>query len=138
MTLLELCYNKPDLILLDSTNSLERAELQNYKDLTPEKLRIRLNKLFQAFVLSLEKGSYEVMKDYMKKVSNERFASGYKLHDVQAAINIMEECLWKKIPEHVSAEHQIEALRQVMIILNNAKETLIAEYASLKLEHINN
>ena len=138
MTLLELCYNKPDLILLDSTNSLVRAQLQHYKHLTPEKLRFRLLRLFQALVKSLEANSCDSMTHFMEQVSDERYESGYELQEVQTAINIMEECFWKKISEFVFADQQIAAMKQVTCILSKAKETLVNEYALLSREYIFN
>ena len=136
MTLLELCYNKPDLILLDSTDSLVRAQLQHYKHLTPEKLRQRLLKLFQALVKSLEANSCEEMSKFMLKVSDERYGSGYELHEVQTAVNIMEECIWQKITEFVDKDQQIYAMKQVTCILGKAKEALAGEYAMLSSENI--
>jgi hypothetical protein len=136
MTLLELCYNKPDLILLDSTNCLVRAQLQHYKHLTPEKLRFRLLRLFQALVKSIEVNSCDEMDNFMEKVSDERYESGYELHEVQTAINIMEECLWKKISEFVFADQQIAAMKQVTCILSRAKDALANEYALLSREYI--
>ncbi len=136
MTLLELCYNKPDLILLDSTNSLVRAQLEHYKHLTPEKLRLRLLRLFQALVKSLEANSCESITKFMEKTSDERFESGYELHEVQTAVNIMEECLWKKIAEFVYRDQQISAMKQVTCILAKAKESLANEYSLLSTEYL--
>lgn len=137
MTLLELLYNKPDLILLDSTDGLVRAHLQHYDKLSPEKIRLRLLKLFQALEKAVEVNSCEEMIKFMEKVSDERYESGYELHEVQTAVNILEETLWKKIAEFVDRDKQVSAMKQVTCILSKAKEELASEYALLTNEYIN-
>lgn len=136
MTLLEMLYNKPDLILLDSTDCLVRAQLQHYKQLSPERIRLRLLKLFQALVKSVEVNSCQEMVKFMEKVSEERYESGYELHEVQAAVNILEETLWKKISKFVDDDKQISAMKQIVCILSKAKEELANEYALLSKEYI--
>ena len=137
MTLIELLYNKPDLILLDSTDSLVRAHLKHYDKLSPEKIRLRLLKLFQALEKAVEVNSCEEMVKFMDKVSDERYESGYELHEVQTAINILEESLWKNIADFVDKDKQVSAMKQVTCILGKAKEELASEYALLTSEYIN-
>ena len=60
----------------------------------------------------------------------------YELHEVQTAVNIMEECLWQKITEFVDKDQQIYAMKQVTCILGKAKEALASEYAMLSSENI--
>lgn len=136
MTLLELLYNKPDLILLDSTDNLVRANLPHYKLLNAEKIRLRLLKLFQALVRCVEANSCEEMLKFMEKVSDERFASGFELNEVQTAINILEESLWRQINKFVDSDKQVSAMKQVACILTKAKDELADEYALLSKEYI--
>lgn len=136
MKLLEMLYNKPDLILLDSTDCLVRAHLEHYEAITPELIRSRLNRLLQALTKCVEINSTDGMIKYMNKVSDERFEVGYEVHEVQTAINILEECLWKKIQQHVDNDQQTAAMKQVTRILDTAKEELASEYALLSKEYI--
>jgi hypothetical protein len=136
MTLLELLYNKPDLILLDSTDSLVRAQLQHYTQLNPEKIRLRFLKLFNALVKSVEINSCEDMVKFMEKVSDERFESGYEISEVQTAINILEETVWRKISLFVDEDKQVAAMKQVTCLLGKAKEELASEYALLSKEYV--
>ncbi|MCI0448357.1 MAG: hypothetical protein L0Y79_01050 [Chlorobi bacterium] len=138
MTLLELLYYKPDLILLDSTNCLVRAQLQHYKPLSPELIRFRFLKLFQALVKCVETNSFNGIIKFMDKVSDERYELGFEIHEVQTAINILEECLWKKILKFVDDDKQISAMKQVTRILCNAKMELAGRYALLSKEYIYN
>jgi len=135
MTLLELLKNKPDIILLDATDSLVRTQLEHYKQLSPERLRYRMANLFEATVRCVEEEKNDKIVKFIEKVGEERFESGYKLHEVQAAINILEECLWKKIVDYVKVDRQTEALVKVNEILNNAKEVLASTYVAFKKEH---
>ncbi|MFI5211978.1 MAG: hypothetical protein ACHQIH_03775 [Ignavibacteria bacterium] len=136
MTLLELCYNKPDRILLDSTTCLVRAHLPHYKQLSGEVIRFRLLKLFQALVKSIEVNSCDAMVTFMDKVSDERFEVGFELNEVQTAINILEESLWKMISEFVDDDKKTNAMKQVSCLLGKAKEELANEYAMLSKEYV--
>jgi hypothetical protein len=136
MTLLELLYNKPDLILLDSTDNLVRAQLQHYKQLNPEKIRSRFLRLFQAVEKCVEVNSCTEIINFMEKVSDERFDSGYEIHEVQTAINILEESLWRKISDFVDGDKQVAAMKLVTCILAKAKEELASEYALLSKEYV--
>jgi hypothetical protein len=138
MTLLELLYNKPDLILLDSTDCLVRAHLKHYKQLSPELIRFRLLKLLQALTKCVETNSFNGIIKFMDKVSDERYELGFEIHEVQTAINILEECMWKKILKYVDDDKQISAMKQVTRILCNAKMELAGRYALLSREYIYN
>ena len=129
MTLLEMLNNKPDLILLDSTEWLVRANLQHYKQLSPESIRLKLFRLFRALVKTVEVNSCSEVIKYMKNISEERFDSGYELYEVQTALNILEESLWKNIAKYVDEEKQVESLKLITCILGSAKEELAADYS---------
>jgi hypothetical protein len=135
MTLLELLKNKPDVILLDATDSLVKSQLEHYKQLSPERLRYRMANLFEATVLCTEEGKNDKIIQFIEKIGEERFESGYKLHEVQAAINMLEECLWKKIVDYVKVDQQKDALVRVNNILNKAKEVLVSAYVAFEKEH---
>jgi len=136
MILLELCYNKPDLILLDSTNSLLRAQLPHYKQIIPDQLIIRYQHLFDALVNCIESNKFDAMNKFMEKVAAERFEAGYELSEVQFAVNTLEESMWKKISEMVDQDKQINALKEVSYLLCKSKQKLLSEYALLSKEYI--
>lgn len=135
MTLLELLKTKPDIILLEATESLVKSQLEHYKHLSPERLRYRMANLFDSTRACIEKDKCDMIVKFIEKVGEERFESGYKLHEVQAAINMLEECLWKKIVDFVKVDDQIEALLKVNSVLNKAKEVLAGTYIALEKEH---
>ena len=134
MTLIELLHNKPDMILLDSTDNLVRSDLEHYKKLNPENIRIRLMKLFHALIACVEAASCDKMIKHMEKVSEERFESGFEINEVETAINILEESLWRQIGKFVDSDKQVSAMKQVTCILSKAKDELANEYALLSKE----
>jgi hypothetical protein len=136
MNLLELLHNKPDVILLDSTENLVRAHLEHYEKHSPEKLRYRLSKLYHAMVKSIEANECDEIVTFMKTVSDERYESGYEIYEVLTAINLLEETMWKEVSKYVDKNMQIAALKQVTCILSKAKESLADEYAILGTSHI--
>ena len=136
MTLLEMLYYKTDLILLDTTDGLVKAHLTHYKNLQPELIRFRLMKLFNALVKSIEKNSCEEIKEFMDKITGERYELGFELYEVQTAINILEESLWKNIQKYIDDDKQIAAMKQVTDILTKAKEKLAEEYYLINKEYI--
>ncbi len=134
MTLIELLHNKPDMILLDSTDNLVRSNLKHYKKLNPENIRIRLMKLFHTLIECVEAGSCDQMVKFMERVSEERYESGFEINEVQTAINILEESLWRQIGKFVDSDKQVSAMKEVTCILTKAKEELANEYALLSKE----
>jgi hypothetical protein len=135
MTLLEMLYNKPDLILLDALESLEKIHLIHYGNLKPELIRFRLSKLLEAFVKSVETSSIDEMTNFISKISDERYELGFELYEVQTVINILEESLWKKILIFVDEDKQISAMKQVSDILSKGKERLVNEYANISKKY---
>ncbi|HJY65071.1 MAG TPA: hypothetical protein VJ455_13015 [Ignavibacteria bacterium] len=136
MTLLELCYNKPDLILLDSTNSLLRAGLPHYKDIDPDKLKLRFQRLFDSLVNCIESNKFDALHKFMETVSHERYEAGYELNEVQIAINTLEESMWRKTCEFVDSDKQINGMKEVSYLLCKAKQKLLSEYALLSKEYV--
>ena len=131
MTLLELIYTKPDSILLDATNSLVRAHLPHYEKFKDSDIVERYKRLLQSVTKCVEKNSCNEMASYMDKLSDERFSMGFEPTEVQVAINIFEEALWKNITEQVDDDKQITAMKLITCIIAKAKEEMLGEYAVL-------
>ena len=87
-------------------------------------------------VKSIELNSCDEMVTFMDKVSDERYEVGFELHEVQTAINIMEESLWKMISEFVDSDKKTAAMKQVSCLLGKAKQELAHEYAMLSKEYV--
>lgn len=131
MTLLELIYSKPEVILLDSTDRVLSANLPHYEKFQKDGIHDRFSNLLQTLTNCIELNSCSDMLSFMNKLSDERFDLGFEPQEVQTAIDIFEESLWKNIRKYVDEDKQFAAMKLVTGILSKAKEELVGEYAML-------
>ncbi len=131
MTFLELIYNKPELILLDAANNLVRAHLPHYDLYRKEEITKNLSSFLLAITKCIEENSPDEMIKYMHLITDERFAMGFEADELQIAINIFEESLWKAIYKNVDEDKQYAAMKQVCCILGKAKQEVLDDYAML-------
>ena len=132
MTFLELLKTNPDKILFDATEFLVRSDLEHYNKLNPERVRARLARLYFITRECVELNSNDSIKKYMEDIGKERFESGYELYEVQTAINILEECLWKNIIERVNKNEHLSSLLRSHEIMCAAKGALAKSYMSFE------
>ena len=135
MTFTELLKTNPDKILFDATEFLVRSNLEHYNRLNPERVRARLARLYFITRECVELNSNDPIKKYIEDVAKERFESGYELYEVQTAINILEECLWKNIVDRVNINEQVSGLFRSHEILCAAKGTLAKSYVTFEKAH---
>lgn len=131
MTLLELIYNKPELIVKESTKNLMRVNLPHYNKFKKEDLEKNFSNLLLAFTKCIENNSADEMISYMNLILNERFAKGFQIEEVEIALNIFEESIWKNIYKNVDEDKQYSAMKLALCILSKAKEELLNDYAMM-------
>jgi hypothetical protein len=131
MTLLELIYNKPELILQESTSALMRVQLPHYSKFRVEEIHKKYSNLLLALTKCIENNKCDDMISYMDLISDERFASGFEAEEVQIALNIFEEALWKNIQKYVDPNNHYSAKKLVTSVIDKAKEELLDEYVTL-------
>lgn len=131
MTLLELIYNKPELILQEATAALMRVQLPHYSKFRREEIYKKYSNLLLALTKCIETQKCDDMISYMDLISDERFASGFEEEEIQIALNIFEEALWKNIKKHIDAKNQFASKKMVTTIIDKAKEVLLEEYVTL-------
>ena len=71
------------------------------------------------------------MINYSEKVAKERYESGFDLHEVHTAYNVIEEVMWKKIINEIESLQLAEALGLISTMLGTGKESLALAYVSL-------
>jgi hypothetical protein len=71
------------------------------------------------------------MIEHAEHIARERHAAGYDLFEVQTAINVIEEALWKRILSSVEPNELAHALGMVNAIFGMAKDVLARTYVSL-------
>ncbi len=134
MNLHDLLKSNPDKILLDATEFLVRSNLEHYNKLNPERVRARLARLYFVARECEKLENNQPVKQYIEEIAVDRFESGYELYEVQTAINILEECLWKNIVEKIDPELQMPALFRSHEIMCAAKGALAKSWIAFELK----
>jgi len=132
MTFKELLKTNLDKILFDATEFLVRTNLEHYHKLSPERVRALLAKLYYHTCECVETSNMRPITAYLEKIAPKRFESGYHLYEVETAINILEESLWKNIVEKVDTNEKVNALLTSQQILCSAKSALAKSYVELE------
>jgi hypothetical protein len=118
-------------IIEESVQNLQRSQLKSYSKSTNDTNRFRIKKLYGLCLGSVSNKNLLPMIEYSEKIARERFESGFDLHEVHTAYNVIEECIWKKIIEKAEPLKIGEYLGLVSTVLGAGKETLALTYVSL-------
>ncbi len=118
-------------ILTNAVNELSRSHLKSYDKATLETNRYRLKKLLELCIASVSNKNLLGMIEYSEKIARERYESGFDLHELHAAYNVLEESIWKKIIDTVEPADLGEYLGLISTVLGAGKETLALTYVSL-------
>ncbi len=131
MDLVELLRAKQTPIVQEASEILERARLPHYAEAGSDEGRTRLSRLYALMLQSLESRNLVPIMAYMEQVAAERFEAGYDLREVQTAINVLEETIWKEVVAAVPPEQLAQSLGLVGTVLGSAKDSLARAYVSL-------
>lgn len=131
MTVIELLEKRTDKILKEALESISRSHLEHYEKTDKKHLEERFRNLLQFTIRCLKEKKLMHINEYAEKLGQERFSSGYDLREVQIAINILEEVVWKEIVKEIRPENLAQALGLVSTVLGSAKDTLAQTYVSL-------
>lgn len=128
MTIVDLFEQYQDIILLEVTENMERVNLKHYEEDSENKLRQKMARTYYVFKEAISKETFDPLKKYLERVGEERYASGYELYELQTALNILEECIWKQVDEKVPKKDQLDAFISITKYMSNAKLTLAKVY----------
>jgi hypothetical protein len=131
MNLAELIREKADILVNGAVAELHQARLQHYEEEGIQAAKERLTTLLDETLSCLDARRADPIIDWATRVGHERFAAGYDLFEVQTAINVLEEALWKRILSSVGPDDLAHALGLINAILSTAKDTLARTYVSL-------
>ncbi len=118
-------------IITESTDNLQRAHLKSYSHSGEGQNKQRLEKLFELTTQSVRSENLLPITEYSEKIAKERFESGFDLHEVHKAFNVLEETIWKKIISEVEPAELGKALGLVSTVLGAGKESLALTYVTL-------
>ena len=71
------------------------------------------------------------MVNHMERVGQERYSSGFNLHEVNVAILCLEVAVLKYVIHHLEKSDIDEALGKIVPLMNIGKDTLSQKYLSL-------
>lgn len=131
MKLQEILVNNQTDIINEAFYSLQRSHLKHYDSSRADENWQRLAKLFDLTLNGVKTKSLVDMVTYSEKVAKERYESGFDLHEVHSAYNVLEETLWKAIIKEIDPAELAESLGLVSTILGTGKESLALTYVSL-------
>jgi hypothetical protein len=118
-------------VLTAAGASVARAHLPHYERAGEAVSRERLRALYGLVVRCAAERHLGPMLDHVAQLARDRHAAGFNLGEVQTAINVLEEAIWRAILSDVPAAEQGAALGVVSTILGAAKDRLACTYVSL-------
>ncbi len=131
MKLQEILVNNQTDIINEAFYSLERSHLKHYDSSRADENWQRLAKLFDLTLNGVKTKSLIDIVNYSEKVAKERYESGFDLHEVHTAYNVLEESLWKIIVKEIPPTELPESLGLISTVLGTGKEALAIAYVSL-------
>jgi hypothetical protein len=141
MKLQDILVNNQTDIINEAFYSLERSHLKHYDTSRADENWQRLAKLFDLTLNGVKTKSLVDIVNYSEKVAKERYESGFDLHEVHTAYNVLEEAFWKIIVKEIEPSELPESLGLISTVLGTGKESLALAYVSLaskqKLKSLN-
>jgi hypothetical protein len=131
MKLHEILVTNQTDIINEAFYSLERSHLKHYDTSRADENWQRLAKLFDLTLNGVRTKSLVDIVNYSEKVAKERYESGFDLHEVHTAYNVLEESLWKIIVKEIAPSELPESLGLISTVLGTGKESLALAYVSL-------
>ena len=131
LELVDLLREKSDDLVSGAVTELHRAHLEHYEEEGLDAASERVAVLFDRTLTCLETGRAEPIIDWAARVGRQRFAAGYDLFEVQTAINVVEEAIWRRVLSSVGPGDLAHALGLAGALLGMAKDKLAREYVSL-------
>jgi hypothetical protein len=131
MNLYQFLQDRTTEIIDEATDAMVRARAKHYEEAGREHLHQRLKALYVLTMRGVKERNLGPMVAHVENIARERFAAGYDLWEVQTAFNLLEEAIWKRILNELSAAEYAEALGLVSTVLGVGKDTLARRYVSL-------
>jgi hypothetical protein len=118
-------------IVEEASAALKRSSLTHYREDGDAVGRVRMGQLYRLTLASIREHNLVPIMDYMAEIAEQRFHAGYAIREVQTAINVLEEAIWRRIVTEASPDELAEALGLVSTVLGAAKDRLAQAYVSL-------
>jgi hypothetical protein len=129
--LVDLLKRHETAILAETFDGMTRCRLTRYQAAGDEETRRRLSRLFALLLDAVTVRDLEPVLAYAREIARQRFGEGVGLQEVQTAINILEEAVWRRVVKEVPPDGLAEALGLVSTVLGVCKDTLASSYVGL-------
>jgi len=107
------------------------SDYLNDHHLEEQVLRHRVAKLVDAFLESLQAGPQKFVS-YIEDITLERIEEGVALHELQLALQVLEEKTWSAVVESIPLTDQVPCLSQITLTIGTAKDHI----AHIYLQHL--
>jgi hypothetical protein len=131
MNLLQLLQEQETAIIDEATEALNRSHLKHYTVAGGDWNRQRLQTLYQLSRDAVSHRNLIPLIKYMEQIAEERYQAGFDIHEVQTAVNVLEESIWQHISQTIPPTDLAEAFGLVGTVLGGAKDALARAYVSL-------
>ncbi len=110
---------------------LGESRARHYDSIGPELRRNRLEVLYDQIVGAVDSRDLGDVLSFARELAEERFSAGYDLSEIQVAVNILEEAVWRRIFSELRPDQFADALGPVSTIFGAVTDALAREYVSL-------
>jgi len=129
--LLDLLQRHEQAILAESFDGMARCRLAHYEAAGADEVRRRLARLHALLRDAVRDRDLEPVLVYAREIARQRFTEGVDLQEVQTAINVLEETVWRRIVGEIPPGGLAEALGLASTVLGVCKDTMASTYVAL-------
>jgi len=134
--LYELIESNRDVLRARVSNQVQVPYAPHYQAREKLLLGVRVERLIQEYLDSVRTESTGFV-DYVRNLADERFREGYRLSEIQMALNIFNEELWQLCSETEKDKYQLlRYLSQMYITIGAAKDQVAQMYLRQKEEEL--
>ena len=131
MILADLLEQSRQDLVAEAVEALSRAHLPHYSASRTEQNRERLSKLYDLTLECVRSRTLLPIIAYANTLARERHAAGFDLQEVQTALNVLEEVIWRQITAELLPQQYPQAFGLASTILGAAKQALAVQYVAL-------
>lgn len=129
--LLDLLQRHEAGILSESFEGMARCRLVQYQAAGADEVQRRLARLLGLLVSAVRDRDLDPVLSYARETAARRFEEGVDLPEVQSAINVLEEAVWRRVVKEIPPDGLAEALGLVSTVLGVCKDTMASSYVAL-------
>lgn len=131
MQLDDIVKQESPAILDQAVAAMYRRRNTHYAALSEDVLRARLKALLELTENAVQTRTLGGLLDFVRSLAEDRFHAGFRLGEIQTALNVLEEAIWERIVVLVPPEDMAIALALYTTALGQAKDCVARTYVTL-------